>query len=171
MKRNCRVLSEIYDRCKQWSKMHDIKFSMTKHELIHFMRISKWFNMKVDVELMKHQINLKSDIRVLKVQLNFKLKWVIHMHQLLDWLSQYNHNERLNHAVCEALVASSSLQYEVQSLQSFSSSLWSYEVIISEQLIFFRGARLRLSLSSSQPSPRFKEFMIHVLLSLYEYST
>ncbi len=67
IKRNCRVLSEIYKRCKQWSKMHDIKFSMTKHELIHFMKTSKWFNMKVDVELMKHQIDSKSDIRVLKV--------------------------------------------------------------------------------------------------------
>ena len=41
MKRNCRVLSEIYDRCKQWSKMHSIKFSKTKHELIHFTRIFK----------------------------------------------------------------------------------------------------------------------------------
>ncbi len=74
IKCNCKVLNEIYDRCKQWSKMHDIKFLMTKHKLIHFMKISKWFNMKVDVKLMKHQINLKSNIRILKVQLNFKLK-------------------------------------------------------------------------------------------------
>ena len=82
MKRNCRVLSEIYDRCEQWSKTHDIKFSKTKHELIHFTRISKWFNMNVDVELTRHQINLKSDIRILRVQLNFKLKWVTHMHHV-----------------------------------------------------------------------------------------
>ncbi len=80
IKCNCRVFSEIYDRCKQWLKMHDIKFLITKHELIHFMKTLKWFNMKVDVKLMRHQINLKSDIRVLKVQLNFKLKWVTHMH-------------------------------------------------------------------------------------------
>ncbi len=66
-KRNCRVLSKIYDRCEQWSKTHDIKFSMTKHKLIHFTRTSKWFNIKVDVKLMKHQINLKSDIRILRV--------------------------------------------------------------------------------------------------------
>ncbi len=82
MKCNCRVLSEIYDRCEQWSKTYDIKFLMTKHKLIHFIRISKWFNIKVDVKLMKHQINSKSDIRVLRVQLNFKLKWVIHMHHV-----------------------------------------------------------------------------------------
>jgi len=31
IKCNCRVLSKIYDRCEQWSKMHDIKFLMTKH--------------------------------------------------------------------------------------------------------------------------------------------
>ncbi len=82
MKRNCKVLNEIYDRCKQWSKTHNIKFLITKHELIHFTKTFKWFNMKVNVKLMKHQIDLKSDIRVLKVQLNFKLKWVIHMHHI-----------------------------------------------------------------------------------------
>ncbi len=74
MKRNCKVLSKIYDRCEQWSKTHDIKFSKTKHKLIHFTRIFKWFNINVNVKLMKHQIDLKSDIRILRVQLNFKLK-------------------------------------------------------------------------------------------------
>ncbi len=82
IKRNCKVLSEIYDRCKQWSKTHDIKFLMTKHELIYFTRTFKWFNMKVDVKLIKYQINLKSNIRVLRVQLNFKLKWVTHIHHV-----------------------------------------------------------------------------------------
>jgi hypothetical protein len=82
IKCNCRVLNEIYDKCEQWSKMHDIKFSKTKHKLIHFIRIFKWFNMNINVKLMKHQINLKSNIRVLKVQLNFKLKWVTHMHHV-----------------------------------------------------------------------------------------
>ncbi len=82
MKCNCKVLNEIYDKFKQWSKMHDIKFSKTKHKLIHFTRIFKWFNMNVDVKLMKHQIDSKSNIRVLRIQLNFKLRWVIHMHHV-----------------------------------------------------------------------------------------
>ncbi len=82
IKCNCRVLNKIYDRCKQWSKTYDIKFSKTKHELIHFTRISKWFNMNVNVKLIKHQIDLKSNIRVLRVQLNFKLRWVIYMHHV-----------------------------------------------------------------------------------------
>ncbi len=72
MKRNCKILSEIYDRCEQWSKMHDIKFSKTKHELIHFTRISKWFNMNIDVELMKHQIDSKSDIRILNFSIELQ---------------------------------------------------------------------------------------------------
>ncbi len=67
MKCNCRVLSEIYDRCKQWSKTHNIKFSKTKHKLIYFTRIFKWFNMNINVKLMKHQIDLKSNIRVLRI--------------------------------------------------------------------------------------------------------
>ncbi len=54
IKCNCRVLNKIYDRCEQWSKMHDIKFLITKHKLIHFIKTSKWFNMKVDVKLIKH---------------------------------------------------------------------------------------------------------------------
>ncbi len=67
MKCNCRVLNEIYDRCEQWLKMHDIKFLKTKHELIHFTRIFKWFNMNVDIKLMKHQIDSKSNIRILRI--------------------------------------------------------------------------------------------------------
>ena len=82
IKCNCKVFSEIYDKCKQWLKTHDIKFLMTKHELIHFIKTSKWFNIKVNVKLIKHQINLKSNIRVLKVQLNFKLKWVTYIHHV-----------------------------------------------------------------------------------------
>jgi len=41
IKCNCKVLNEIYDKCEQWLKMHDIKFSKTKHKLIHFTRTSK----------------------------------------------------------------------------------------------------------------------------------
>ncbi len=41
MKRNCKVLDEIYDKCEQWLKMHDIKFLKTKHKLIHFIRTFK----------------------------------------------------------------------------------------------------------------------------------
>ncbi len=82
IKCNCKVLNEIYDRCEQWSKTYDIKFLKTKHELIYFMKIFKWFNMNVNIKLMKHQIDLKSNIRILRVQLNFKLKWMTYMYHV-----------------------------------------------------------------------------------------
>jgi len=121
MKRNCRVLNEIYDRCKQWSKTHDIKFLMTKHKLIHFMKTSKWFNMKVDVKLIKHQINLKSDIRILKVQLNFKLKWVTHMHYV-----------------------EAKLVIKQKIMQTIIESTWDSSMIMSKQ-IYFAMTRFLLS--------------------------
>ncbi len=126
MKRNCRVLNEIYDRCEQWSKMYDIKFSKTKHELIHFMKTSKWFNMNVNVELIKHQINSKSDIRILRVQLNFKLRWVIHMHHVEAKLV-------IKQKIMQTIIEStwdSSMMTERQIYFAMTCSLLSYEVII-----------------------------------------
>ncbi len=126
MKRNCRVLSEIYDRCEQWSKTHDIKFSKTKHELIHFTRTFKWFNINVDVKLMKHQINLKSNIRILRVQLNFKLKWVIHMHYIEAKLV-------IKQKIMQTIIKStwdSSMMMRKQIYFMMTRSLLSHEVII-----------------------------------------
>ncbi len=126
MKRNCRVLNEVYDRCEQWSKMYDIKFSKTKHELIHFMKTSKWFNMNVNVELIKHQINSKSDIRILRVQLNFKLRWVIHMHHVEAKLV-------IKQKIMQTIIEStwdSSMMTEIQIYFAMTCSLLSYEVII-----------------------------------------
>jgi len=126
MKCNCRVLSGIYNRCKQWSKMHDIKFLMTKHKLIHFMKTSKWFNMKVDVKLIKHQINLKSDIRVLRVQLNFKLKLVTYMHHIEAKLV-------IKQKIMQIIIEStwnSSMTTSKQIYFTMMRSLLSHEVII-----------------------------------------
>ncbi len=46
------------------------------------MKTFKWFNININVKLIKHQIDLKSNIRILRIQLNFKLKWVIYMHHV-----------------------------------------------------------------------------------------
>jgi len=126
MKCNCKVLSEIYDRCKQWSKMHDIKFSKTKHKLIHFMKIFKWFNMNVNIKLMKHQIDLKSDIRILKVQLNFKLKWVTYMHHVKAKLV-------IKQKIMQTIIEStwdSSMRMRKQIYFVMTCSLLSHEIII-----------------------------------------
>ena len=126
MKRNCKVLSEMYDRCKQWSKMYNIKFLKTKHELIHFTSIFKWFNMNVNVKLMKHQIDSKSDIRILKVQLNFKLKWVTHMHYVEAKLV-------IKQKIMQTIIEStwdSSVMTRKQIYFAMTRSLLSHEVII-----------------------------------------
>ena len=73
-KRNCKIVSEIYIRCEQWAQTHDTKFSKLKHELIHFSRTSKRFNMSACAELASHQVESKTDIKVLRVQLDSKLR-------------------------------------------------------------------------------------------------
>jgi len=112
--------------CKQWSKTHDIKFSKTKHELIHFTRIFKWFNMNVNVELMRHQIDSKSDIRVLRVQLNFKLRWVTHMHHVKAKLVI---RQKIMQTIIESTWDSSMITRK-QIYFAMMNSLLSHEVII-----------------------------------------
>ncbi len=148
MKCNCRVLSEIYDRCEQWSKMHDIKFLMTKHKLIHFIKTSKWFNMKVDVKLMKHQIDLKSDIRVLRIQLNFKLKWVIHMHHVKAKLVI---KQKIMQTIIES-IWDSSVTMSKQIYFAITRSLLSHEVIIwyTSQRVKDHQKSLNIKLKSVQ---------------------
>ncbi len=106
--------------------MHDIKFLITKHKLIHFIRIFKWFNMKVDVKLMKHQINLKSDIRILRVQLNFKLKWATYMHHVEAKLVI---KQKIMQTIIES-TWSSSMMTSKQIYFAMMRSLLSHEVII-----------------------------------------
>lgn len=77
--RNCRVLSEIYGECERWSQTHGTKFSELKHELIHFSRTPKWFDMDAGVALAGHQVSPKTDIRVQGIQLDSKLRWAPHM--------------------------------------------------------------------------------------------
>ena len=81
-KRNCQMLKKTYNKCERWAQKHNSKFAERKHELIHFSRIFKRFNMSVSVTLNEHEINIKSDIKVLEVQLNFKLRWRSHLRQI-----------------------------------------------------------------------------------------
>ncbi len=99
---------------------------MTKHKLIHFMRIFKWFNMKVDVKLTRHQINLKSNIRVLRVQLNFKLRWVTHMHYVEAKLVI---RQKIMQTIIE-FTWSSSVMTSKQIYFAMMRSLLSHEVVI-----------------------------------------
>ena len=76
--RNCEMLKKIWEKVVKWTKRHDFKFNERKHELIHFLKIFKKYNMNVNITLRKHRINANIDFRILKIQLNSKLKWRSH---------------------------------------------------------------------------------------------
>ena len=76
--RNCEMLKKTWKKVVEWTKKHDFKFNKQKHELIHFSKIFKKYNMNVNMTLKKHRINASTDFKILKIQLNFKLKWRSH---------------------------------------------------------------------------------------------
>ena len=76
---NCKMLEKTWEKVVEWTKRHDFKFNERKHELIHFSRIFKRYNMNVNMTLKKHRINANIDLKILRIQLNFKLKWKSHL--------------------------------------------------------------------------------------------
>ena len=73
-KRNCEMLKKTWKKIVEWAKRHNFKFNERKHELIYFSKISKRYNMNVNITLKKHRINANTDFKILKIQLNFKLR-------------------------------------------------------------------------------------------------
>lgn len=80
--RNCQILKQVYDRCEEWAQQHGSKFAESKHELIHFSRTPKRYNMNASLILTDHEISAKADIRVLGVQLDSRLRWRPHLRQI-----------------------------------------------------------------------------------------
>ena len=78
IKWNCEMLKKVWEKIIEWAERHDFKFNKRKHELIHFLKIFKKYNMNVNITLKKHRINASTNIKILKIQLNFKLKWKSH---------------------------------------------------------------------------------------------
>ena len=88
---NCDVLKKTWNKVLEWTKRHEFKFNERKHELIHFSRTSKKYNMKIDITLRKHRMNANADFKILKIQLNFKLRWKLHLRQIeARLISKYN---------------------------------------------------------------------------------
>ena len=81
-KRNCEMLRKTWNKVVEWAKKHKFKFNERKHELIHFSKISKRYNMNVNITLKKHRINASTNFKILKIQLNFKLRWRSHFRQI-----------------------------------------------------------------------------------------
>ena len=90
-KRNCEMLKKTWNKIVEWAKRHDFKFNERKHELIHFSKILKKYNMNVNIMLKKHWVSASIDLKILKIQLNFKLKWKSHFRQIkMKLLSRHN---------------------------------------------------------------------------------
>ena len=81
-KQNYEMLKKAWNKILEWAKKHEFKFNERKHELIHFSRTSKRYNMKISITLREHQVNANTDFRILKIQLNFKLRWKSHLRQI-----------------------------------------------------------------------------------------
>ena len=79
---NCEMLKKAWDKTLEWVEKYKFKFNKRKHELIHFSRTSKRYNMKINITLKKHRMNANTDFRILKVQLNFKLRWKFYLRQI-----------------------------------------------------------------------------------------
>ena len=67
IKRNCDVLKKAWNKIFKWAKKHEFKFNERKHELIHFSKISKKYNMKINITLRKHWMNANIDFKILKI--------------------------------------------------------------------------------------------------------
>ena len=78
IKQSCEMLEKTWKKVVEWTKRHDFKFNKRKHELIHFSRISKKYNMNASMTLRKRRIKANINLKILKIQLNFKLKWKSH---------------------------------------------------------------------------------------------
>ena len=79
---NCEMLKKTWNKIVEWTERHDFKFNEQKHKLIYFSRISKKYNMNVNIILKKYRINARTNLKILKIQLNFKLRWRSHLHQI-----------------------------------------------------------------------------------------
>ena len=66
-KRNCEILKKTWNKAVEWAKRHNFKFNEQKHELIHFSRISKKYNMNVNITLKKYRINANTNLKILKI--------------------------------------------------------------------------------------------------------
>jgi len=81
-KRNYRMLAQIYNKCEQWIRTYNFKFAKKKYKLIYFLRISKKFNISVNITLIKYKRFIKFNIKVLEIWLNLKLRWKAYLEQI-----------------------------------------------------------------------------------------
>ena len=65
-KRNCEILKKTWNKIIKWTNKYKFKFNEQKHKLICFSRISKRYNINVDITLKKYWVNASIDFKILK---------------------------------------------------------------------------------------------------------
>ena len=141
--RNCEVLKKTWEKVVEWTKRHDFKFNERKHELIHFSKIFKKYNMNVNMTLKKHRVSASTDLRILKVQLNFKLRWKSHFRQMKTKLmSRHNAINMIESLIWNTSLAINKQKYIIieKSMLAHETAVWytSFEVKDNRKKIIFK---------------------------------
>ena len=125
-KQNCEVLKKAWEKVVEWTKKHGFKFNERKHELIHFLKIFKRYNINVNITLKKYRVNANTDFRILKIQLNFKLKWKSHFRQMkIKLMNKYNAINMIKN-----LIWSTSLAINKQKYIIIKKSMLIHEIVV-----------------------------------------
>ncbi len=64
---NCETLKKAHEICLQWVETYEATFAPKKYELIHLIRSSEKFNIRVSVDLGSATAKSKTSIRVLEL--------------------------------------------------------------------------------------------------------
>ena len=141
--RNCEMLEKTWKKVVEWAERHDFKFNERKHELIHFLRIFKRYNMNVNMMLKKHRISVNIDLRILKIQLNFKLRWKSHFRQMkAKLMSRHNAVNMIENSIWSISFAINRQKYIVieKSMLTHEIVVWytSFEIKDSRKRVIFK---------------------------------
>ena len=142
-KRNCEMLKKAWNKIVEWANRHEFKFNKQKHDLIHFSRISKKYNMNINITLKEHRVNASIDLKILKTQLNFKLRWKSHFrHVQTKLINRHNAVSMIKNLIWNISLARSKQKYIVieKSMLVHEIAVWntSFEVKNSQKKITFK---------------------------------
>ena len=111
-KTKLRDVKKDIKKVAEWAERHDFKFNERKHELIHFLRVFKRYNMNVNITLKEHRISASTDLKILRIQLNFKLRWELHFCQMKTKLmSRHNAINMIENLIWSTSFAISKQKY------------------------------------------------------------
>ena len=138
-----RDVKKTWNKVVKWTKKHDFKFNERKHELIHFLRISKKYNMNVNIMLKEHRVNANINFKILKIQLNFKLKWKSHFRQIKTKLmSRHNAVNMIENSIWNISFAINKQKYIIieKSMLTYETVVWyiSFKIKNNRKKVIFK---------------------------------